>query len=185
LSASEDESDVERTLAGDLNAFEGIVRRWQGPLVNCAYRFCRDRERAEDLAQEAFMRIYRSMGSWRRQSAFSTWLFSVALNLYRSEYKKLPPEFVRFEDAPEPRDGRAEDGGFQQRSEEETLHLAVLSLPAKYREPLILFYLQDLSLIETAQILCLSEGTLKTRLFRGREMLRKKLSHSKERTRST
>ncbi len=62
--------------------------------------------------------------------------------------------------------------------------MAVLSLPVKYREPVILFYLQDLSLTETAQILPLSEGTVKTRLFRGREMLRKKLSHSKERTRS-
>jgi DNA-directed RNA polymerase specialized sigma24 family protein len=54
VSAREDEADVEKVLAGDLSAFEGIVRRWQGPLVSLAYRFCRDRGRAEELAQEAF-----------------------------------------------------------------------------------------------------------------------------------
>lgn len=181
MSATEDESDVERTLAGDLDAFEGIVRRWQGPLINCAYRFCRERGRAEELAQEAFLRAYRSLKSWRRESIFSTWLISVAMNLYRSEYHKRPPEFVGFEDVPEPRDAHAEDGGFQQRSEDKALHTAVLSLPKKYREAVVLFYLQDLSLTETAQVFHVPEGTLKTRLFRGRERLRRKLSHSEER----
>jgi RNA polymerase sigma-70 factor (ECF subfamily) len=84
LSAAEDESDLEKTLAGDVDAFEGIVRRWQGPLINFAYRFCRERGRAEELAQEAFLRAYRSLASWRRDSAFSTWLISVAMNLYRT-----------------------------------------------------------------------------------------------------
>jgi RNA polymerase sigma-70 factor (ECF subfamily) len=183
LGAAEDDSDVERTLAGDINAFEGIVRRWQGPLINCAYRFCGERGRAEDLAQEAFLRAYRSLGSWRRDSTFSTWLLSVAMNLYRSEYSKRPPVFIGLEDALEPRDVHAQDGGFEQRNEDEVLHRAVLALPKKYREAVVLFYLQDLSLTETAQVLHVAEGTLKVRLFRGREMLRKKLSQSNERTR--
>lgn len=62
MSASDDQADVERVLAGDISAFEGIVRRWQGPLINLAYRFCRDRGRAEELAQEAFLRAYRALG---------------------------------------------------------------------------------------------------------------------------
>src|ERR1039458_9250139 len=57
--ADEDLADVARVLAGDVQAFEGIVRRWQGPLVNMAWRYCRDRGRAEDLAQEAFLRAWR------------------------------------------------------------------------------------------------------------------------------
>jgi len=65
VSADEDAADVARVLAGDVSAFEAIVRRWQGPLVNLAYRFCRDRSRAEDMAQEAFLRALRSLRSLR------------------------------------------------------------------------------------------------------------------------
>ena len=74
--ANDDLADVERVLAGDARAFEGIVRRWQGPLVNMAWRYCRDRGRAEELAQEAFVRAWRGLSGWRREASFSTWLFS-------------------------------------------------------------------------------------------------------------
>src|SRR5689334_23797173 len=82
LSADTDQADVEKVLAGDIAAFENIVRRWQGPLINLAYRFCRDRGRAEDMAQDAFLRAYRALGAWRQDAAFSTWLFALATNLF-------------------------------------------------------------------------------------------------------
>ena len=82
MSAEEDAADVARVLAGDVSAFEAIVRRWQKPLINLAYRFCRDRGRAEDMAQEAFLRAYRSLATWRKDAAFSTWLFALATNLF-------------------------------------------------------------------------------------------------------
>src|SRR5579862_9323278 len=75
---------VDRVLAGDLAAFTGIVRRWQGPLVNMAWRYCRDRSRAEEMAQEAFVRAWRGLSQWRGESSFSTWLFSVAANTFRN-----------------------------------------------------------------------------------------------------
>jgi sigma-70-like protein len=70
LSASDDQADVERVLAGDVDAFESIVHRWNRPLINLAYRFCRDRGRAEELAQEAFLRAYRALHQWRKDAAF-------------------------------------------------------------------------------------------------------------------
>ena len=85
MSADEDEANVARVLAGDAAAFEPIVRRWQAPLINMAYRFCHDRGRAEDMAQEAFLRAFRGLGTWRKDAAFSTWLFALASNFYRSE----------------------------------------------------------------------------------------------------
>src|SRR4029450_11803584 len=91
MTAADDLADVDRVLAGDVSAFEPIVRRWQRPLVNLAYRFCRDRGRAEDMAQDAFLRAYRARASWRRDAAFSTCLFALATNLYRSEIRRLPP----------------------------------------------------------------------------------------------
>ncbi len=72
MSASEDQSAVERVLAGDISAFEEIVQRWQKPLINLAYRFCHDRGRAEEMAQEAFLRAYRGLNQWRKDAAFST-----------------------------------------------------------------------------------------------------------------
>src|SRR5579863_287256 len=93
---------VDRVLAGDLAAFEGIVRRWQGPLVNMAWRYCRDRSRAEELAQEAFVRAWRGLATWRKESSFSTWLFALAANVYRNELKRFPTVTLAMEDIAEP-----------------------------------------------------------------------------------
>jgi RNA polymerase sigma-70 factor (ECF subfamily) len=108
VSAGEDQADVEKVLAGDVAAFEGIVRRWQRPLVNLAYRFCHDRGRAEEMAQEAFLRAYRGLAGWRRDAAFSTWLFAIATNVYRSELRRIPAVTVSLEVAAEVRDPRVE-----------------------------------------------------------------------------
>ena len=113
MSAAEDQAAVEKVLAGDTSAFEGLVRRWQKPLVNLAYRFCRDFSRAEEMAQEAFLRAYRSLDRWRREAAFSTWLFALATNLYCSELRRIPMRTVPLDDVVEPRDPRAVDGGLE------------------------------------------------------------------------
>ena len=89
-SATEDLADVERVLASEPTAFAGIVRRWQTPLINMAWRYCRDRGRAEELAQEAFLRAWRGLAQWRRESSFSTWLFALAANVFRSELSAFP-----------------------------------------------------------------------------------------------
>ncbi len=175
MSATDDQADVERVLAGDIPAFEGIVRRWQGPLINLAHRFCRDRGRAEEMAQEAFLRAYRGLGQWRRDAVFSTWLFALATNLYRSELRRIPARTVSLDDIAEPADARASDGGFEDQDRDLVVRRAVGALPAKYREALILFYFHDMDVTTAAQSLGLPEGTVKARLFRGRELLRGKL----------
>jgi len=175
VSANDDQTDVERVLAGDISAFEGIVRRWQGPLINLAYRFCRDRGRAEELAQEAFLRAYRALAQWRKDAVFSTWLFALATNLYRSELRRIPARMLSLEDIPEPPDARASDGGLEDQGRDVAVRRAVLALPAKYREALILFYFHDMDVTTAARSLGLPEGTVKARMFRGREILRSKL----------
>lgn len=67
-----DRADVRRVLAGDVDAFEGIVQRWQRPLVNLAYRFCRHEGRAEEMAQEAFLRAFRFLHQWREEKSSLT-----------------------------------------------------------------------------------------------------------------
>jgi RNA polymerase sigma-70 factor (ECF subfamily) len=174
--AEEDRLDAARVLAGDTRAFEGIVRRWQAPLLNLAYRFCRDRSRAEDMAQEAFLRAFRNLRSWRQESVFSTWLFALATNLYCSELRRLPPVSLPFDEVHEPADPHDLGGALQQRNESAALHKAVQSLPPKYREVLVLYYFHEMDVPATASSLNLAEGTVKAHLFRARALLRTKLN---------
>ena len=175
MSVSDDQAAVERVLAGDISAFEEIVRRWQSPLINLAYRFCRDRGRAEEMAQEAFLRAYRGLQQWRREAAFSTWLFALATNFYRSELRRIPVRTISIDDVREPVDPRATDGGLEDEDRDLAMRRAVFALPAKYRETLILFYFHEMDVPAAARSLGLPEGTVKARLFRGREILRTKL----------
>lgn len=169
----EDEAAIDRVLAGDVSAFALIVARWQGPLVNLAYRFCRDHGRAEDMAQEAFLRAYRHLGSWRRDAAFSTWLFALATNVYRDELRRSGPDTVPV-DEDIPTEGTAEDAA-SVADRRERVHRAVQSLPPKYRDPLVLFYFHEQNVAVTARSLGLPEGTVKARLSRGRNLLESKL----------
>lgn len=173
--AADDRQDAIRVLAGDTAAFEGIVRRWQSPLINLAYRFCRDRGRAEEMAQEAFLRAFRNLGSWRQESAFSTWLFSLATNLYCSELRRHPPLMLPFDEVHEPADSREIDGGLEQRNQSAAIHKAVQSLPAKYREVVTLYYFHEMDVPAAARSLGLPEGTVKAHLYRARNLLRDKL----------
>ena len=175
MNASEDHADVEKVLTGDISAFEGIVRRWQGPLINLAYRFCGDRGRAEDMAQEAFLRAYRGLAQWRKQSAFSTWLFALATNLYRSELRRIPARIVALDDIPELRDPRKAELALEDEDQDRAVRRAVFSLPDKYREAVVLFYFHGMDVAAAARSLDLPEGTVKARLSRGREILRGKL----------
>lgn len=170
-----DLEDVCRVLAGNVSAFENIVRRWQSPLVNLAFRFCRDRQRAEEMAQDAFLKIYRNLDKFRADAAFSTWVFAVSLNLYRSllRRKSLPMEPLGERTdiaATESLQHQAE-----QNEREESVRRAVTVLPPRYRDALIVFYFREMDLKETAAILGVSEGTAKAWLHRGRELLRRKL----------
>jgi RNA polymerase sigma-70 factor (ECF subfamily) len=175
VSGAEDQEDVAKVLSGDTRAFEGIVRQWQRPLINLASRFCRDRGRAEDMAQEAFLRAFRNLGSWRQESAFSTWMFSLATNLYCSELRRLPPIALPFDEVKEPMDLHDLGGDVMQRSQSAAVQSAVRTLPAKYREVLTLYYFHEMDVPATALSLKLPEGTVKAHLFRARKMLRDKL----------
>lgn len=175
----QDLADAARVLAGDINAFEGIVERWQFRLINLAWRFSRDHAVAEDMAQEAFLRIFRGLGGFRGQSAFSTWITSIAVNTYRSRIKPNGRALVSLDP------GRAAAGPtplheFHERERAELVQRAVLTLPEKYRDAIVLFYFEEKDVAETARVLGMPEGTLKSRLHRGRELLRQRCSNMEE-----
>lgn len=174
LNKADDLADIERVLGGDVNAFEGIVRRWQKPLVNMAWRYCRDRGRAEEMAQEALVRAWRRLKQWRREGSFSTWLFALAANVFRSELKRFPAVNTSIDDAPEPARVPALERGLATRQTEEAVRRAVMALPMRYREPLVLFYFLEMDVSAAAHTMGMPEGTIKARLARARALLKKR-----------
>lgn len=172
MGAREDREDVESTLGGDMSAFERLVLRWQTPLINLAYRFCRDRGRAEDLAQEAFLRVYRGLHTWRKDAQFSTWLYAVATNCYRSELRRIPPMMETLDLLTL---AGSDTDSSSNADRHESIRQAVLALPARYRESIVLFYFHEMDISAAARSLGLSEGTVKSRLSRGRKILQRKL----------
>jgi RNA polymerase sigma-70 factor (ECF subfamily) len=173
----DDLAAVTRVLAGDVQAFEGIVRRWQGPLINMAWRYTRDRGRAEELAQEAFLRAWRGLRGWRQEGSFSTWLFALAANVYRSELKRFPTVMLPMDEAPEPSGPAVQHNALAMQMSNDVVRRAVLALPMRYREPVVLFYFHEMDLTAAARTMGLPEGTMKARLSRARALLRRRFPH--------
>lgn len=178
----EDLLDIDRVLAGDAEAFAGIVRRWQGPLVNLAYRFCRDRGEAEEMAQEVFLKVYRNLASWRRDARFSTWMFAVATNHCRSRMRRSRPRLVALEDVARPPEAAGADLVVTRADEADWIRRQVGNLPARYRDVLALFYFHEMDVDETAASLGIPSGTVKARLHRGRNLLRRRIEGMRSRT---
>jgi RNA polymerase sigma-70 factor (ECF subfamily) len=175
-SADESErSAVRRVLAGDVNAFAEIVERWQRPLIRLAYRFCRHQGQAEEMAQEAFLRAFRALDQWRGDASFSTWLFALSINTYRSHMRRARVVEVPLDDV-RPSVGPAAEEELATRGVEEIVRRTVAALPGKYRDAMIVFYFMEQDLAEAARALGGPDGTLKARLHRGRALLRKRLA---------
>jgi RNA polymerase sigma-70 factor (ECF subfamily) len=175
LADDQDRAHVRRVRAGDIEAFEPIVRRWQGPLLNLAYRYCRNRGEAEEMVQEAFLRVYRKLHLYREEATFSTWMFSVAMRLFISHMRRRKPAGLPLEDFDRMPGGDPASLLVEQRDRDETVRRAVGTLPYRYQEAITLFYFLERDVEESARVLGVSTGTFKSRLHRGREMLRKKI----------
>lgn len=184
-SQESDESLVARCQAGDLSAFPILVERYKDPIYNLAYRMLRQREEAEDAAQEAFLHVFRSLGRFSTDQRFSPWIYKIASNLCLDRLRKRrgvvlsldAPVSAESDVARELPDWRDNPERAAENTElKSTVQAAVEGLPERYRMIVILRHMHDLSYEEIAEATGLPLGTVKTRLFRARELLRHVLS---------
>ncbi len=182
-------SDVELMLgvkAGDDACFEALLARYRTPLVVFLYRMVRDRAAAEDLAQEAFLRVFRARASYAPDAKFTTWLFRIAANLAlnwlrdgRRRAQELSLDRAEEDERPAldlPDTGATIEQRMLERERALRIREAVAALPEKQRAAVLLHKYQDLDYGEIARILGCSQSALKSLLFRAYETLRVRLS---------
>lgn len=178
---------IDATRDGEEEAFAEIVSRYKGQLVSHIFRMLGDYEEAVDLAQESFVRVYFAIERYHSKYAFSTYIYRIATNLAISELRKRKrrrlfsltglfayeegsdEEYQPPDDRPHPED---EVVGREMR---ETIGKAIVSLPDRYKAPIILREIEERSYEEIAEILGLGLGTTKSRISRGRGILRERL----------
>lgn len=177
---------VERAQAGDKRAFELLVVKYQRKLARLLSRFIRDQAEVEDVAQEAFIKAYRALPSFRGDSAFYTWLYRIGINTAKnflvSQGRRAPTstgfdaeEAETFEDADSLRDLNTPESAMLTQEIGQTVNDAVASLPEELRTALTLRELEGLSYEEIAQIMNCPIGTVRSRIFRARETVAEKL----------
>ena len=192
IEASTEELDdhhlISRIREGDEFAFQELVRRYRNPITNYVYRMIDDYDRAVDLSQETFVRVYMSVERYQATYSFSTYIYRIAHNLAITELRQrkrrrlipLPTFFSDKEseeievELPDDRQIQA-DAALIADERRAAVTRAIASLPEKYRAPLVLCDLEEKSYDEIADVLGLPTGTVKSRINRARNLLKEKL----------
>ena len=188
-----DEDLMSRVAADDERAFTELVGRFQGRVINLISRVLNDRECADDLAQEVFVRVFVHRRNYRHGSKFSTWLFTIAANLAKNEIRRRVRrrnwfsldalQEVLQDSAPQladPTEGR--ETTLEREQLQEAVGRAIATVPEKYRVALVLRDIEGLSYEEIAQVLQIPGGTVRSRINRARGMLKRKLQPLLRRT---
>jgi RNA polymerase sigma-70 factor (ECF subfamily) len=181
LSLMSDEDLMSQFQAGVVEAFDILVSRYKDPLTNYIYRFLGDMKECEDLLQETFLRVYRNRHSYRRIAKYSTWLYTIAGNLARSEYRKRKRRRLyslqsvnRDEEEYEveiPDETFSPDRHTESVFQDQYIQDALKEIPEEFREVVVLRDVQQLAYEEIAEITGLPMGTVKSRINRGRTKL--------------
>jgi len=177
-----DDRLVQQTLAGDLEAYGALVDRYRKRVYNLAYRMLGDRERAEDAAQEAFIRAYRALKSYRPTGRFASWLFATASHLCIDRLRQRPFAQASL-DEPGLRPDPAEEGvsadppaAYGRTETQAHVHQALGRLPHTQRLAIALVHLQGLSYEEAAEVMGCPVGTVKSHAHRARNTLKRLLT---------
>lgn len=176
---------IKQVLKGDQSAYADIVSLYQQSLYQVCYRMLGNKEEAEDAAQEAFIKAYIHLHTYDQKRKFSTWLYRIATNLCIDRIRKKKPDYYLDAEVPGTEgldmysqlstDELLPEEELERMELQERIQYEISRLPDKYRAVIILKYIEELPLQEISDILDIPLGTVKTRVHRGREALRKQL----------
>ena len=185
VAAKADTELVVRALAGREDGFEELVRRYQRPIVAYVYRMVGDYDAALDLAQEVFIKVYNSLGRYRPEFKFSTWIYRIAHNAAidhlrrqgasRTEEMEVAGEGGSTFEKPLASKSLTPEQETERGERRAEIEEVVAQLSPAYRELIVLRHSHDLSYDEIAEVTSLPLGTVKNRIFRAREAMRKHL----------
>ncbi|MFN0315004.1 MAG: sigma-70 family RNA polymerase sigma factor [Burkholderiales bacterium] len=170
--------------AGDAKAFEALVVKYQRRIARHVARYVRHSGGVEDVVQNVFIRAYRGLASFRGDSTFFSWLYRIATNAALSHLKREPGDVLLGEDAPEERGDAFEPGISDAEDPErtliakqiaETVQRALAKLQPELAEALMLYEVEGKSYGEIAEMIEIPIGTVRTRIFRAREFIAKRL----------
>lgn len=176
---------VEQVQRGDTSAFDLLVRKYQHKVLKLVSRFVSDQAEAEDVAQEAFIKAYRALPSFRGESAFYTWLYRIAINTAKNALvsnRRRPVDFdldlqdpEQYERQARLKEGDTPEGLLLTEEIRQTVQAAMAELPEDLRTAIMLRELEGLSYEEIAERMSCPVGTVRSRIFRAREAIDKKL----------
>lgn len=186
-----EKSLIERCKKGDIGAFNELVELYEKRVFNFAFRMSGNYDDANDVAQEAFIRVFNSINTFRGEANFTTWLYRIVTNVYLDERKKQKShlhtsleEYIELEENAVTRQIEAEGPLPAEVAEEAerngVLHRAIQELPEYQRVMVVLYHTQNKSYEEIAEIMKLPIGTVKSRLNRARLALKEKLDPIRE-----
>lgn len=181
MTRQEEAQVIECILKGDINAYEQLVTQYEKSVYNLALRMTDNAEDAADMAQEAFIKAYNSLGSFRGDSKFSVWLYRIVSNIcldFLRKQSRRPAVSLSVEDddgedmqLDVPDESMSPEIQLERKLTRESVRRGLAQLPEDYRQILLLRELQGLSYDEIAQTLDIGVGTVKSRIFRAREKL--------------
>jgi RNA polymerase sigma-70 factor, ECF subfamily len=181
LGPAEIEALIQRCLEGDQRAWDAIVQQYRRKVFNVAYKFVGRHEEAEDLTQDIFLKIFKSLGTFDRRANFQTWLISVSRNLCIDHYRSVRQERQTIDRQVDPNalsPISREPGpiaAIEQQDRVALLREAMAALPEALRAAVMMRDIQELTYQEIAERLNLPEGTVKSRINRGRTELARQI----------
>jgi len=166
---------IEQVLGGSMNAFSHLVDIHKDKAFNLAFRICGNREEAEEIAQDSFMKAYRSLKDFRMKSSFATWLYRIVYNTAVSLVRSRKKNILSLEEFP----ADAVDFMSMGKNEEESVleyrnslvNFALQNIPEEDRGLITLFYYEELDAVEISRITGISRNNIKVRLFRARQKM--------------
>lgn len=172
---------IERILQGDAQLYGEIISAYKNAVFSLCYRMVYQKQEAEDLSQEIFLKAYRNLGKYNRKMKFSTWILSIARNTCIDYLRKTRAESVPLEEGIKTNEAPiSAEEAYLYKEQKQEIEEAIRALPEEYRLLIILYHQQGQSYKEITEMLNLPMSLVKNRLHRGRKMLKEQLRPMKE-----